>query len=1230
MVSKKTFITVFIIAIALIFGGLIFLITNNGSQSIENPTAEELSILENAFILPPIIIDGDTVYINDSRAYISATPSTLVDDGWVYYNVTSKQASLDVDLIIGTKTNHIQPKKIQYYNPQIITTQFNYTCDYEFNYTLDPKYFWCYYEENINGSIITTIVKEGSFDSGDIPSKTAYWETEELIEWYDLPSNFEINIINYTFYKMDTWYYIENIPLQEDQTRIFRIYYDASIGKGFHKYWLAFKPSSKTLQEAISSNTLYALDPWWDLSWNYKKPLNFSLTGNPTNNDFQARINLTWNESYKNDFSDIRFVDYSDDSTVLEHGIQDKVDGEWADIWIRLNDNVTSANQSLAYMYYNNSGASSTSNPNTTFNLWDTFNSANTTKWNEVTGTLSVSGGIATIQSDMIVSYDNWSDYMIIYEMQLTEALDDASGLQNPNSNGGTDTADRIFWGINSGARDFRSYNDGASSGGNGGSVGGTDLVQVVRANTSANLFLLNNGLAEITITNIPDDNLSIGLRDWGGAGYATSWVRVRGYNDSVVSYSLGLEEETTSPAEIILNNPSDNYRTGLTNFTFNATITDNVEVSEVTFFLNGVVNDTNSSLLNGTYIWERNLSEGSYTWSIGAEDDEVYITNSSTYSIIVDAQDPIISIGNITNLTTLSLPINSTLQLNGTDTNIDNCYYNHTNNATYTVISCGTWFNVTWATSGSKTVQYCANDTVGNENCSSSDLFIYHFETLTSDVPDPTGEGIDVQYDFQVNETENGIGTTTANIIHNGTTYAVSSIFSNGTQYKFQKNITMLNGWGSSTGQNVSFYWEYNVTGAITGQQTSTENTTVYSMDFDDCSVFGDVIINWTLYDEELATEINGSLGSNIELDIEVFSEDNTSLIWEHNETWTNASLGAVCVPSGLLAGNINYKIDFIFGFDSTDRVWEFFYLDWGNLNSTKVFNSNTTGNISLYDLASADSTSFLFGYLNVDGLEEVGSLVHVFRKYIGDGASREVERSKADESGDTVIHLVEEDVIYYFMITLDSIVLYTSQTYTALCQTTPCELTLEASGDFIEFDEDYDLVDNGGYSVTLDDETRTVNLTYDLTSSSEMNLTVYSYDGNGTYESLVSDAETGTSGTITLTVPQSAGNYTFFAGVYQDGQFIRSKWINFENDLGFYIGDGLAIFLAFLIVLTLGLIAITEGTGTVVIVVLGVAVTGFLGLVRLKSATGYGLLIYLVCAGAIIVYKLSRRGRD
>ena len=677
------------------------------------------------------------------------------------------------------------------------------------------------------------------------------------------------------------------------------------------------------------------------------------------------------------------------------------------------------------------------------------------------------------------------------------------------------------------------------------------------------------------------------------------------------------------SPPNITLNSPTvDANYTTVQNLIINFTVYDNINLSDVKLYINGALNQTNASGINDSnYLFNVGLYDGDYTINGVATNNQSETANSSSVRFVIDTTSPVISLGNVTNLSTIS---NSTLQLNGTDTNIDNCYYNNTQNSTYIIVTCGSWFNITWTTAGSKDVQYCANDTFGQETCATSSLTVYNLSTSTTDSPDPVGELRPVQYDLIVREVVTTLPTTTANLVHNGTTYQLTAILTNSTEYHFQKNITMQDGWGSSTGNNISFNWAYNVSG-LGEYTTSTENTTVLAVSFDDCTALGDVILNWSLHDEGNNSLVNATAGADVEIDLQVYDGTATTT-WTHNETWTSKSAGAICVPTGLLTSSSDYVIDFTMGFQATDHVWEFFYLDNGNLNSTKIFDGQTNGNITLMDLLTADSTSFLFNYFDVDGLAVEDSIVHVFRKYIGEGTFREVERAKADDNGDATIHLVEEDVIYYFQITQYGVVLYTSNEYTALCQDTPCTIQLEASSGGSTFGTDWDLVDNGGYEIYTSSTTREVNFTYILTSPSTMNLTVFNYNSDGSYSVVNSSTDTGTTGSFIVTVPQSAGNVSFFATVYQDGEFINSEWVDFSGQASDYFGSTLALFLGALIILSLGLMSISEGAGTIIWIILGVFIAGGMGLIATGLNTGISITIYLICAGGILLWKLTR----
>jgi hypothetical protein len=332
--------------------------------------------------------------------------------------------------------------------------------------------------------------------------------------------------------------------------------------------------------------------------------------------------------------------------------------------------------------------------------------------------------------------------------------------------------------------------------------------------------------------------------------------------------------------------------------------------------------------------------------------------------------------------------------------------------------------------------------------------------------------------------------------------------------------------------------------------------------------------------------------------------------------------------MPSGVL-NNSEYLIDLTMGFSSTDHVWEFYYLDDGILNSTKRFDGQTNSTIDLMDLLTADSTSFLFNYFDRDGLPVEDALVHVYRKYIGDGQFKEVERARADLNGDTIVHLVEEDVIYYFLITQYGVPLYTTSTYTALCQATPCTIQIEASEQSAVFPTDWDLLDGGAYYFDSVAGTRMVNLTYSLNESSTMTLTVYKYESDGSYTSIVTNSSTGLSGTILVYVPQASGNVSFFGKIERDGVFINSKWIDFEEKAQDRFGSALSIFLAILIILSLGLMAVTEGAGTIAMVVLGIVLSAFMGLITVSLSTGTNVVVYLIIAGGILIWKLSRGKR-
>lgn len=753
------------------------------------------------------------------------------------------------------------------------------------------------------------------------------------------------------------------------------------------------------------------------------------------------------------------------------------------------------------------------------------------------------------------------------------------------------------------------------------------------------NLTLVLDDAVENTITNSTGEDvdlnmsylatgLSYGMHNWSCYGYDNA--SQQGSSSTTWVFNVTAQAPT-----MVLLSPIDLYNSTSTSIMLNCSGVDDTAMLNVTLSLDGVVNETfynstgSQTVMNVTKNMT-GLADGDYNWTCDGYDNLNLLGSVSERFFTVDTTSPIIDTSNnITDIGTFSLPVNSSWNYTVTDLHLDRCYYNTTENTTYTFITCEAQVDdVAWASAGTKWIRYCVNDTFGYETCNSTSLYITSYTDNWFHNPDTQGEQGVIDFELWVNASAT-IPITTSYLYFNGTIFNPSNTVNYTNRTYFNYSYTVPNGYGNSTGIEYDYYWNYSISGVIDNRSTTEDNFTIIAVEFDNCTALGTEILNLSLKNEENNTlvSLNGTT-SIIELELLLALG---SSIWTYNNTWNNQHNVAVCVPNGLL-NNTNYTTNFTIGFQTTDHVWEFFYLDDGTIsNNTERIDARTNKTIDLMDLVTADSTSFLFNYYDEDGRPVDNSIIHVMRKFIGEGIFREVERAKQDENGDTTVHLVEEDVIYYFLVTNNGELLYTSSSYTALCQEVPCTIQLEASGDMMEFDDsdEWDLLPNGSYDITQNDVIREVNLSYTLDSSGTMNMTIYEYEDDGTYSAVTSGSDTGTSGVISVTVPTSVGNKTFFATIYHDGDFIRSAWVDMEEDAGIYFGNALSVFLGFLIILTLVLMAVTEGGVVIIWLIAGLVLTSALGLIDFRTPTGAGLIIYFICSGGILLWKLAKKNR-
>jgi len=149
----------------------------------------------------------------------------------------------------------------------------------------------------------------------------------------------------------------------------------------------------------------------WLSGWQYRKQhvIEGSSAGAVT--DYQIRIVVHYgsgtdsgedvylNEHCRTDFGDVRFTD-SDGITELPYWMEEKVDGDYAVFWVKVPSISASPDTTTIYIYYGNPTATTTSDGENTFLFFDDFlgTDLDLTKWNVISGVVTVSNSIVTVQ----------------------------------------------------------------------------------------------------------------------------------------------------------------------------------------------------------------------------------------------------------------------------------------------------------------------------------------------------------------------------------------------------------------------------------------------------------------------------------------------------------------------------------------------------------------------------------------------------------------------------------------------------------------------------------------------------------------------------------------------------------------------------------------------------------------------------------------------------------------
>ena len=474
----------------------------------------------------------------------------------------------------------------------------------------------------------------------------------------------------------------------------------------------------------------------------------------------------------------------------------------------------------------------------------------------------------------------------------------------------------------------------------------------------------------------------------------------------------------------------------------------------------------------------------------------------------------------------------------------------------------------------------------------------------------------------FIINITTAELYINTATLTYNNTEYAGTL-----TQDGFDYIISVtLNVDSISTAVNLTFNWTFLMEDLSTFYSDN-HNQSILALSLGTCGVTNNItILNYTLYDEDNLTKLDGATFSTIiELDVSIYAKGTTNEILSFSNTFNNTNPAEVCMDINL--GNTKYRMDTSTTYTAKERELEHHYLQNFSLTNTTTYQ-----NISLYNLNSSKSTIFLITYKDTNFLPVENALINIQREYLGDGLFRSVEIGKTDADGQTIGHFIQNDVVYTLIVSKEGVVLSTFDNIVAWCDDViaeNCQINLNQFDTGIPV-EAWDTYQNLDYTLSFDKDTRTVSLIFVTLDGSSVTVTLNTTKSDRWMNDTVcSDIVISSSGTLTCVIGAGYGNVSVISKVYMNEELITQANFGIFPDRDDYFGGTGIIFLLILVII-LPLMFVTSTVGVVLGSIFGIIIAGALMIYTDFSWLGVrSSIIWLIIAGIILIWKIHERSK-
>ena len=515
--------------------------------------------------------------------------------------------------------------------------------------------------------------------------------------------------------------------------------------------------------------------------------------------------------------------------------------------------------------------------------------------------------------------------------------------------------------------------------------------------------------------------------------------------------------------------------------------------------------------------------------------------------------------------------------------------------------------------------VTVCDSD--GFTLCSSTDtanISVQDWIEISTTAPSSSLVGETVQFSFLIN-VSSGTTIDSAGMVYNGTTYSVNINNLGGNQYNIIRSLLIPSPIGT-----IDYYLNFTLSTSEVAQ-TTTNQIVVTEVGVDDCSVFTNLLYNFTYKTEGDLIDVAGAENPIIEFSLNLYNDVGSVSVLNYSQNASSNNL-AVCLET---TDTGTLSLDAIVRYDSDNKYSEFYHINDATLTG------QLASNISLYGLNNDSSSTAEFKITYKDSTFSVvpNAIVQIHRKYIDLNQFLLVEQPRNGDDGTTIGHFVIDDAIYklVFIDPSNNNILATFDNVLAQCQNPTfedCVINVNSFGSSISAD-DFNNSDDFSATLTFDKDTRIVTSNFIIASGTpaSVDLNVTLFDNRGS-QFICADSTFASSGTLQCTVPASFGNTTVIAQVSKNSVKRVFGFLSFAQDPSELYGGSLIFIGVIMFSLFIGMSITSNPAITLIFAGLGFVSLFGLGVLYTPAWFGVGAtILWVMIAIVILLIKGGKR---